>query len=137
MSEAKPVRERPMSPFMIGPYYKPQLTSMLSIAHRGTGVLLALGGLLLTWWLFALAAGPAAYQTFAACAGGLIGRLVIAALVFSLVYHWLNGIRHLLWDVGWGFELPRAYLSGWTVLALATLGSVVVWYYAFAQGGGS
>ena len=134
MSETRSASKRPLSPFMIGPYYKPQLTSMLSITHRGTGVFLALGALFLAWWLYALAAGPDAYQDFAACAAHPVGKLVVAGLIFSLIYHLLNGIRHLLWDIGWGFELPRAYATGWAVMALAALGTIATWYCAFAGG---
>ena len=136
MSETRSSARRPMSPFMIGPYYKPRLTSMLSITHRGTGVLLAMGACALAWWLYAVAAGPSEYDNFLACANSLLGRLVLAGLIFSLFYHLLNGIRHLLWDIGWGFELPRAYATGWTVVALALIGTLAAWYCAFMPGGG-
>ena len=137
MSETRSGSERPLSPFMIGPYYKPQLTSMLSITHRGTGVLLAIGAVFLAWWLYALAAGPESYQTLAACAASPLGKIALAGLIFSLIYHLLNGIRHLLWDIGWGFELPRAYATGWAVVVLALLGTAGAWYCAFMHGGGS
>jgi succinate dehydrogenase / fumarate reductase cytochrome b subunit len=107
---------------MIGPYYRPQLTSMLSILHRITGLVLCAGALAFAWWLLAAAAGPASYATFAAYLHGLPGTILLLAVVFALAYHWLNGLRHLLWDSGWGFELPRAYATGWTVVA----GSVLV-----------
>ena len=113
--------KRPMSPFMIGPYYKPQLTSMLSIMHRGTGMFLAFGAFLLAWWLVAVASGPEHHAQFVECAVSPLGLLVLAGLTFSLVYHWLNGIRHLFWDVGWGFPIDKTYASGWTVLVLSIL----------------
>lgn len=122
MSMPPPGSRRPLSPFMIGPYYRPQLTSMLSILHRITGLVLCAGALAFAWWLLAAASGPASYARFAAFAGSLPGALLALAVVFALSYHWLNGLRHLLWDSGWGFELPRAYATGWTVVA----GSVLV-----------
>lgn len=130
MSSTTPSK-RPMSPFMIGPYYKPQLTSMLSITHRATGIFLAFGALLLAWWLTALAGGPESYAQFEAIAGGLIGKLVLLALAWSLVFHFLNGIRHLLWDIGWGLEIQRAYATGWTVLFGSLLITALVAFAVF------
>lgn len=124
-------RPRPLSPFMIGPYYKAQLTSMLSITHRGTGVFLTLGGLVLAWWLVALAGGPGSYERFAGFADSLPGRLVLLALAFSLIFHLLNGIRHLFWDAGMGLDIPRAYATGWSVLFGSIAGTAIVAWLAF------
>jgi len=135
MSESKPMRERPMSPFMIGPYYRPQLTSMLSITHRGTGVALCGGALLFAWWLYALAAGPASYATFETLARSLVGKLVIAGFVFGLVYHMLNGIRHMLWDTGWGLDLKTTYATGYVVMVGSVAITALCLYCAFANGG--
>lgn len=108
---------RPISPFMIGPYYKPQMTSLMSITHRATGVFLSvIGAPLLLWWLIATAGGPEAYETFARLTGGLIGTLAVAASVFCLCYHLLNGIRHLVWDTGRALDIRTAYTAGWLVL---------------------
>lgn len=134
MSEAGQKRERPMSPFMIGPYYKPQLTSVLSITHRATGCFLAFGALLMAWWLYAVAAGPESYDHFAGFARSLLGQLILLGLSWSLVYHLLNGIRHLLWDIGWGFEIPRAYATGWAVVALSIVGTAAAWIFAMKHG---
>lgn len=109
---------RPLSPFMIGPHYRPQLTSMMSIGHRLTGIFLVLGALLGVWWFSALAAGP---EAFARADGFLTSWFgVIFLLVPSLVawwYHFLNGIRHLMWDTGHGLDIPQVYASGYAVLA--------------------
>jgi succinate dehydrogenase / fumarate reductase cytochrome b subunit len=121
---------------MIGPYYRPQLTSMLSIAHRATGVLLALGALLMAWWLVATAGGPQSHATFDAFVRTLPGCLLLAGLLFSLIYHWLNGLRHLFWDAGLGLDLRSAYASGWTVVALSLVGTAFVWFAARGWGGG-
>jgi len=128
---------RPMSPFMIGPYYKPQLTSMLSITHRGCGVVLTGGMLLVTLWLLALAAGPDGYARVATVAAGPIGRLVLLGLGFCIVFHLLNGLRHLFWDAGKGLDIPTTYLSGWAVLALSLVATAVLGWCLFMAGGGA
>jgi succinate dehydrogenase / fumarate reductase, cytochrome b subunit len=137
MSTPSSAKNRPMSPFMIGPYYKPQLTSMLSITHRGTGVVLTFGALFLAWWLVSLAAGPDDYAKFAALAHGPIGTIVVVGLAYCLIFHWLNGLRHLFWDVGVGLEIKRTYASGWTVVVLSLVATAVFWYTSFGPGGGS
>ena len=126
--------KRPLSPFMIGPYYRPQLTSMLSILHRATGVLLSLAGFVLAAWLLAVAGGSVAFDRFTAAASSPLGQLLLLAVLFSLVYHLLNGIRHLLWDIGWGFEIPRVYATGWTVVALSVLLTALVAWLALTAG---
>lgn len=103
---------------MLGPYYRPQLTSVLSMMHRITGVVLTLVGVpLLAWWLIALGQGPEAYAYLQNCMGGLLGRLALLGVNFSLSFHLLNGIRHLVWDSGRALELRAVYASGWLVLA--------------------
>jgi succinate dehydrogenase / fumarate reductase cytochrome b subunit len=121
--------ERPLSPFMIGPYYRPQLTSVLSILHRATGVLLTLGGIVLVCWLVAAAGDPARYAAFADCIGSIPGRIGLFAFSAALNYHFLNGIRHLFWDAGHGYEIPKAYASGWAVVVLATVFTAVLWWF--------
>lgn len=129
--------QRPLSPFMIGPYYRPQITSVLSITHRITGVILALAALGLTAWLLAVAGGSAAFETFQAFAGSPVGQLLLIAVAAALVFHFLNGIRHLLWDVGWGFELPRVYASGYVVLGLTAVITAAIAYVGLNAGGGA
>ena len=126
--------KRPLSPFMIGPYYRPQLTSMLSIAHRATGVLLSLAGFVLAAWLLAVAGGSEGFDRFTALAASPIGQLLLLMVLFSLVYHLLNGIRHLLWDIGWGFEIARVYATGWAVVVLSVLLTALVAWLAWNAG---
>lgn len=118
--------QRPLSPFMIGPYYRPQLTSVLSILHRITGLFLCLGAVALILWIAALASGPESHGVFLAFAQGLAGKALAVASVFALSYHLGNGIRHLFWDMGKGFELKSAYASGYFVIAFAIVFSAVV-----------
>ena len=120
-------KQRPISPFMIGPYYKPQLTSIMSITHRASGVFLSLiGAPLLMWWLIAVSNGPEAYQTMQDCLGGLVGSLIVIASVFCLSFHFLNGIRHLVWDTGRALDIESAYKLGWMVLAGSILLTIVL-----------
>lgn len=115
--------QRPVSPFMIGPYYKPQMTSLMSISHRASGVFLSVvGAPLFLWWIVATGSGPEAYAVLKGFLGSWIGMLVLAATIVSLCFHLLNGIRHLVWDTGRALDIKSAYTAGWLVL----IGTVVL-----------
>ncbi len=115
--------KRPMSPYMLGPYYKFQITSVLSILNRLTGVFMSVvTAPLLLCWLIALATGEEAFAALSLWLASLLGKLVIAASVFSFSFHLFGGIRHLIWDAGWMMEMSQVRLSGW----LAIVGSVVL-----------
>jgi succinate dehydrogenase / fumarate reductase cytochrome b subunit len=124
-------KERPLSPHMS--IYKPQLTSMLSILHRATGVFLTLGTPLLVFWLWSVAAGPQAYASMQACLNHWIAQLALLGWSFAFFYHLCNGIRHLFWDVGRGFELTTLNKSGWFVLFASIALTAVTWYLAYSQ----
>lgn len=112
---------------MLGPYYRPQLTSMTSIAHRITGVLLSLAGApLLLYWIIAVSRGPEALASLYSGLGSLPGKLLSIALLFSLCFHFFNGIRHLVWDTGRLLEIENAYRAGWAVLAATAAGTVIL-----------
>ena len=116
---------RPLSPHL--QIYKPQLTSVLSITHRATGLFLCLGALVFAWWITALAVGPDAFATVRGALDSWFGRLLLAAWTFSFFFHLCNGVRHLFWDAGYGFELRTAYASGKAVVVASialTLGAV-------------
>lgn len=119
--------KRPLSPFMIGPYYKPQLTSVMSITHRLTGVALSIGTVLLVYWLAAAASGPEAYEHAQHVLGSMLGQLFLFCWTWALFYHLCNGIRHLYWDSGRGFDMEAVYKTGkWVQIASVVL-TVVVW----------
>lgn len=122
---APAARPRPLSPHL--QVYRPQLTSILSITHRATGVALAAGTLLLVWWLVATATGPEQFATVQAVLGSWLGKLVLFGWTVSLFFHLANGIRHLFWDAGLGFELKTTYASGWAVVAATILLTVLAW----------
>jgi succinate dehydrogenase / fumarate reductase cytochrome b subunit len=107
--------------------YRPQLTSLLSITHRMTGVALTFGSLLLVYWLLAAASGEAAYATAQELIGSFLGRLLLFGWSLALFYHLCNGIRHLFWDAGCGLELPVLYRSGWAVLAATAALTLIAW----------
>ncbi len=113
---------RPLSPHLS--VYKPEWTMVLSISHRITGVGLALGALILAWLFLAAASGPEYYAEVEAWLGTWIGQLVIAGSVFALWYHFGNGVRHLLWDIGWGLELDRARKTGQAVIGFAAVATL-------------
>lgn len=122
---------RPLSPHL--QVYKPQLTSVMSISHRATGVALAVGTLLLAWWLMAAAAGPEAFATVQGFLGSWFGHLVLFGFSYALMYHLCNGIRHLFWDAGLGFELDTVYKSGWATVAASVVLTVIAWAIAIAS----
>ena len=127
-----PIRERPLSPHL--QVYRWQITMTMSILHRVTGVVITVGAFALAWWLMAVAAGGDAYRTAAECLASPLGMVALAGFSLALVYHLLNGIRHLLWDAGWGFEIPQFYASGWTVAILTVVLTALVWFAAFGGG---
>ncbi len=124
---------RPLSPHL--QVYRPQLTSVLSIMHRLTGVALAPGTLLLIYWLVAAASGPDAFATAQALVGSIVGRLLLLGWSFALFYHLCNGIRHLVWDAGYGLELPDLYRSGWLVVFASGALTVAAWVLGYAMRG--
>ena len=112
---------------MIGPYYKPQMTSLMSISHRATGVFLSLvGAPLLLWWIVAIGSGPEAYAALLAFLGSWPGKLLLFVSLLCLAYHLANGIRHLIWDSGRALEIRSAYTGGWLVLIATALAAAVL-----------
>ena len=127
-----PIRERPLSPHL--QVYRWQITMTMSILHRVSGVILTVGAFALACWLMAVAAGGESYLRAADLLASPLGRLLLFGFSLALVYHLLNGIRHLLWDAVMGFEIPEFYRSGWTVAVLTVLLTAAIWFVAL-QGG--
>lgn len=123
---------RPLSPFMLGQYYRFQLTSVLSFAHRLTGIALSFGTLVLAWWLIAAASGPEAYAVFHRHATAWYGQILLFGWTWALLYHFCNGVRHLVWDAGYAFELKNVYRGGYAVVAASAVLTVAVWIVAYA-----
>lgn len=127
--------DRPLSPHL--QVYRPQITSVMSILHRLTGIALAVGTLLLVWWLVAAAAGPDSFATVQGFIGSLVGRILLFGWSWALFYHLCNGIRHLAWDAGWGFELKTVYASGWIAVAASFGLTLIAWICGYALRGGA
>lgn len=109
--------KRPLSPHL--QVYKPQLTAILSITHRGTGVFLSIGSLFLSCWLVALATSEATFTNLQQYSTAWYGKIILIGFVFSIFYHLCNGIRHLFWDAGKGLEISTTYKSGYAVIAVS------------------
>lgn len=120
---------RPLSPSL--QIYRPQLTSVLSITHRLSGIVLSAGAVVLVVWIMAASAGPRAYALVDGLLGSPLGLAALIAWTFCLFFHLCNGVRHLLWDAGYGFELRTIYASGWTVVAVSLLLTVTAWTLGF------
>ena len=128
-----PFVDRPLSPHL--QVYRPQITSILSILHRITGVALTFATLLLTWWLAAAAYGPEQFADAQAFLGSWIGQLLLWGFTFAVFYHLANGVRHLMWDFGWGFEIDQVRKTGIAVVAFAAVATVITLIAAYAAGG--
>jgi succinate dehydrogenase / fumarate reductase cytochrome b subunit len=114
--------------------YRWSLTMTMSIVHRATGVALYSGTLLLAWWLIACAAGPAAYANVQAFTGSWIGRLILFGYTWSLMHHLLSGIRHFVWDLGYGFKAAEREWLTWAALIGGVALTVLLWVIAYSMG---
>lgn len=123
---------RPLSPHMS--VYRPQLTSVLSIVHRGTGIVLSLSVLLLVLWIAALSSGPASFARAQTLTGNTFVQLIMLGGMFSFFYHLCNGVRHLFWDMGKGLTIESTYRSGWAVVIASLVLSASVFAYAMLGG---
>jgi succinate dehydrogenase / fumarate reductase, cytochrome b subunit len=126
-----PARARPLSPH-VG-IYRWQIGNSLSILHRATGIVLALGLLALCYWLMSLAAGEKSYAAAAAVFASPVGLVALAGWTFAFLYHLLNGVRHLFWDVGRGFERTQRHASGWLVVLGSLVLTACVWVLAWSH----
>ena len=125
----------PLSPHL--QIYRLPLTALLSISHRITGLLLALGALLLIYVLAAAAAGPESYQTAQAFVVSWFGQLLLFLFTFALYFHLCNGIRHLVWDVGYGFDKETVDVTSYVVLGVTIVLTLTTWGVALGSQGGA
>ena len=119
---AKP---RPLSPHL--QVYRPQLTSVMSITHRVSGVVLTTGTIILALWLIALASGPETFAVMASIVSHPFGQFVLFGYSVALFYHTCNGIRHLSWDLGFGLTIPEVYRSGYFVIVATCVLTALLW----------
>jgi succinate dehydrogenase / fumarate reductase cytochrome b subunit len=125
----KPAASRPLSPHL--QIYRWQWTMALSIFHRATGIALAVGTLVLVWWLIAAATGPEYFGYVQSLLGSWLGRLLLFGWTVALFYHLCNGIRHLIWDTGKGLELGPARASGMFVLVATVILTAIAWIVGY------
>lgn len=123
-SEGKLVR-RPLSPHL--QVYRPQLTSIMSIMNRVTGIAVSVGTLLLVWWLVAAASGPSAFAAVQWFLATPVGLFMLFGWTTALFWHFYGGIRHLAWDSGFGFALQDTYRTGYATLIATVVSTVLVW----------
>jgi succinate dehydrogenase / fumarate reductase cytochrome b subunit len=133
MANSRTRIERPLSPHL--QIYRPMLTMMMSIAHRITGVGLYVGMLVFAWWLGATANAPSSYASFQNIWGSWIGRIVLLGFTWAFFHHLLGGIRHLIWDVGYGFDHgEREWLARATLIGSIFL-TVLLWVVVYVAKG--
>jgi succinate dehydrogenase / fumarate reductase, cytochrome b subunit len=124
--------QRPLSPHL--QVYRWQVSNTLSIVHRLTGVVMAVAVAALVGWLLALASGPGAFLQATTLLRSLPGQLLLLGVSFAFCYHLCNGIRHLAWDAGYGFDKHTARRSGLAVVAAAIVLTIALWAAALAGG---
>ena len=117
--------DRPLSPHLS--IYRWPVTMASSIFHRATGVGLSVGFVLFVIWLADMAVGPDAYAALMGVLDSMIGRILLIGWSWAFFYHLANGIRHLVWDAGYGFEKSTATASAWVVMVLSTVLTVCFW----------
>lgn len=123
-----PSNSRPLSPHLS--IYRPQITSVLSITHRATGVWLFFGAIMLVAWLCIVAYSPAFYPSFYSALSSIWGKLFLLSWIASFYYHLANGIRHLFWDIGMGFSIPQVNRSGWLVILFTLVMTAITWGFS-------
>ena len=129
MGNAKMGAERPLSPHL--QIYRPMLTMMMSIAHRVSGASLAIGFLLLAWWLLAISLGPEPYAQVSSFFGSIAGRTLLFLFSWALIHHMLGGIRHLIWDTGHGLDKVSIEIFAWATIIGSTTLTVLLWVVGY------
>ena len=125
--------QRPLSPHL--GVYKFMYTMSLSILHRLTGCVATVGFLVFVWWLMALASGPDSYASTMQTLSSPIAKLLLVGFTFSFIYHFCNGIRHLVWDTGRGLERAQARRSGaFVIITAVVLTALAIWFGCQAMG---
>ena len=117
--------DRPLSPHLS--IYRWPVTMVSSILHRATGVAMSIGFIVFVAWLFGAASGPGAYAMFLGIAGTMIGKLFLVGWSYAFFYHLANGIRHIVWDTGRGFEKHQANASAWFVIVVSVVLTAALW----------
>ncbi|HEU0196125.1 MAG TPA: succinate dehydrogenase, cytochrome b556 subunit [Nevskiaceae bacterium] len=131
MSAKDPAVNRPLSPFMLGQYYRFQLSSSLSFLHRLTGIGLAIGSIGLAAWVLCAAMGPGHYAAYTGFATSPFGQFLLICWSWALFFHLCNGIRHLVWDGVMAFERSQIDLGGWLVVIGSLVLTLILWLVVY------
>lgn len=121
-------QNRPLSPHL--QIYRWPITMFTSIAHRASGIVLSVGAVLLSIWLIAAASGPDTYAAFNGVFGSWYGQIIMFLWSIALFYHLCNGVRHLFWDLGYGFDLKVADMASYVVFGVAAALVIIIWIWA-------
>lgn len=127
------MKQRPLSPHI--QIYKIQMTSLLSILHRGTGLVLFGGAFLWALWFVCLATSETTYGLFQSWVMSPLGMIILLGWSFSFFYHFCNGIRHLCWDMGYGFDMPMVRFTGWVTIISSIMLAFASWIFGFFWAG--
>lgn len=125
-------RERPLSPHLS--IWRWHITMASSIFHRATGFALYVGALLAAGWAVALASGPVAYGQYMGLLGSIPGKVVMFGLTVSIFFHLANGIRHLVWDSGKGFDLKLADATATAAIVFSIVATILIWVIGMMTG---
>ena len=120
--------KNPLSPHL--QIYRWHISSLLSITHRISGVINLLGLILIFLWLLFLSTGESNYEVFLLSINSFFGKFILIGLTWSMSFHILSGIRHLAWDLGYGFEIKTANISGLIVIVSSLILTVIIWLFA-------
>jgi succinate dehydrogenase / fumarate reductase, cytochrome b subunit len=126
----RPRRPRPMSPHLS--IYRPTMTMAMSIAHRISGATLYVGVLLLAWFLIAASADASSFAVFSDFIGSFIGRIILFFVTWALFHHLVGGIRHILWDAGYGLDAPLRDQLAWATLIVGFALTILAWIVGYA-----
>ncbi len=129
MADVKTAADRPLSPHL--QIFRPIVTMVMSILHRITGAALYFGMALLAWWLIAAASGPRYFRFVNGLAGSIPGQIVLFGFTWALIHHMLGGLRHFVWDLGYGFELKTADRMAWATIVGSVSLTVLVWIVGY------
>ena len=120
--------KNPLSPHL--QIYRWHISSLLSITHRISGVINFLALILIFLWLIVLSLGESNYETFLLIVNSFLGKFILIGLTWSMIFHVLSGIRHLAWDLGYGFEIKTANISGVIVIIFSLVFTIIFWLFA-------
>ena len=120
--------DNPLSPHL--QIYRWHISSLISITHRITGVINLLALILIFFWLVVLSFGESNYELFLLIINSFLGKFILIGFTWSMSFHLLSGIRHLFWDMGYGFEIKTANISGITVIIFSLILTIIFWLLA-------